>query len=507
MEELVAQGKLKAIGVSNFTTKHMDELLKTAKILPACNQIEHHPYLQQPELKKYMAAKNISVVGYATLLNPSLQADKSASLWKEAALTAPAAKYGKSVPQVLIRWAMQAGVVPLVKSVKPERVKENVEVHDFALTDEEMAAINKLDANWRHNAVPSGGVESAFDTIEYKLMKCGPGRPMPAPGFGTFLSPGGSKDTVDSVHTAIVAGYRHIDCAQVYTNEKDVGAGIKSGLAAAGISRADLYITGKVWNTHRKAEHVKQACLQTIADLGVDYLDMYLIHWPQSYLYMKPEDAKPDVNCVAPVVNGAALAPHYFPLTDGYHPGGGDGKKGNCVDPPNGVAFAETWAAMEELVAQGKLKAIGVSNFTTKHMDELLKTAKILPACNQIEHHPYLQQPELKKYMAAKNISVVGYATLLNPSLQADKSASLWKEAALTAPAAKYGKSVPQVLIRWAMQAGVVPLVKSVKPERVKENVEVHDFALTDEEMAAINKLDANWRHNAVPSGGVESAF
>jgi len=523
-EETVDNGLVKAIGVANFTPAHMDEILKIARHPISCNQIEHHPYLQQPKLKEYCKTKGIPLVGYATLLNPSLQGEKSAELWEEPILVSIAAKHSKSVPQVLIRWAIQAGVAPLVKSVSPDRMQQNIQVCDFAISADDMVALAKLDRCWRHNSVPSRGVVSAFvdedlvaavaQDASAPATKMPRGKAMPMPGYGTFLSRT-AGETRAAVKEAIIAGYRHMDCAQVYTNEQEVGQGIADGLAATGLRREDIYITGKCWNTHRKAEHVKMALNESLANLGCAYLDMYLIHWPQSYKYLPRADAKPDVNCVAPVVNGAAMAPEYFPmLFDGKspkHPGGGDGKAGtmsnDCVYAPNGVAFSETWQAFEETVDNGLVKAIGVANFTPAHMDEILKIARHPISCNQIEHHPYLQQPKLKEYCKTKGIPLVGYATLLNPSLQGEKSAELWEEPILVSIAAKHSKSVPQVLIRWAIQAGVVPLVKSVSPDRTQQNIQVHDCTISTADMADIAKLDCGWRHNSVPSGGVVSAF
>lgn len=259
------------------------------------------------------------------------------------------------------------------------------------------------------------------------------GYQIPCIGYGTWQTPDGDT-AVMAVREAIKAGYRHIDAAACYKNEKSVGIGIHKGLADANISREELFVTSKVWNTERGYGKTKEAFKKTCADLGLDYLDLYLIHWPaSSHQYREWEKIN-----------------------------------------------LETWRAMTELYQSGKIKAIGVSNFMPHHLEALMKT-EIAPMINQIEFHPGLMQKETVRYCKENNIMVEAWSPLgtgrmlVNPVL---------KELA-----GKYGKSTAQLCIKWVLQNDALPLPKSVTPARIKENLDVFDFAISQEDMETINAL------------------
>lgn len=259
---------------------------------------------------------------------------------------------------------------------------------------------------------------------EYVKLKNGV--KMPILGFGTFEVENG-QTTIDSVKEALKIGYRHIDCASRYENEDSVGIAIKE----SGIPREEIFITSKVWNSDQGYESTLKAFNETITKLGVDYLDLYLIHWPK------------ELN-------------------------------------------KETWRALEKLYKDGKVKAIGVSNFKEHHIEDLKETAEILPMVNQVEFHPQLAQPELLKYCKENNIQLEAWGPLMR--------GKVFKLPILKELAEKYNKSISQIVLRWDIQMGVVTIPKSITPHRIKENSDIFDFKISDEDMAKIATLNTGER-------------
>lgn len=266
-----------------------------------------------------------------------------------------------------------------------------------------------------------------------KEVKLNNGVIMPQPGFGTFLTPDG-ETAVNAVRCAIEQGYRHIDTAAVYGNEVSVGEGIRQG----GVPREELFITSKVWNTERGYETTLRAFDKTIKDLGVDYLDLYLIHWPAN--------------------------------------------KKQFGDAADGIN-QETWRALEKLHNEGLIRSIGLSNFMPHHLDAILAKAEVMPAVDQIEYHPGFLQQACVHCCKEKGITVEAWSPLGRGRVIFDEL--------LMGLAEKYGSTVAQLVIRWVMQKGIVPLVKSVTPSRIEENFQVFDFQITDEDMALIDGMTA----------------
>lgn len=252
---------------------------------------------------------------------------------------------------------------------------------------------------------------------------------MPEIGFGTWKAPTGEV-TVEAVKAAIECGYIHIDCAAIYGNEKEVGLGIKE----SNVDRKNLFITSKLWNDVRGYQETIDAFNQTLSDLQLDYLDLYLIHWPR------------------PVK---------------YHD--------NYIEKN-----IESWKAMEDLYKQGKVKAIGVSNFKIHHMEEIIENCEIKPMVNQIEFHPSCLEKEIRDFCKKENIVVTGYSPLANGKVFECKELVEFSE--------KYGVSIAQLCIRYALQHDVIPLVKSVTKERIKANLNVN-FVISDEDMEKIDKI------------------
>lgn len=264
-------------------------------------------------------------------------------------------------------------------------------------------------------------------TDTYKLSN---GVGIPCIGFGTWQTPDGDV-AVRSVAAAIEAGYRHIDTAQAYGNEESVGKGIRE----SGINRKDLFVTTKLWNSNHSYKLTMRSFEESMNKLGLDYLDLFLIHWP----------------------NPIAFRDHWQ------------------------EANAESWKAMEELYEAGKIRAIGVSNFRPHHIEEILKTAKVAPMVNQIRLCPGDTQDETVDWCRAHGMVLEAYSPL--------GIGQIFEVPEMQKLAEKYQRSIAQVCIRWSLQRGYLPLPKSVTPSRIQENLKVFDFELSDEDVQLIADL------------------
>lgn len=288
-------------------------------------------------------------------------------------------------------------------------------------------------------------------------IKLSTGQLMPQLGLGTWKSR--PNEVKEAVKVALRTGYRHFDCAAIYQNEREVGQGLSEGMAELGLKRSDIWVTSKLWNTSHRPDLVRVACEQTLHELGLDYLDLYLMHWPVDQI--PPE---------APKVGGDPSA----------------------TETP----LWETYDAMHELVTEGLTKAIGVSNFNVRELEELIKDTDLIPAVNQIEMHPYLIQHKLLDYCASKNIVITAYSPLGHnvPPKGVGDLPALMEHPTLKAIAEKRGKTPAQVAIRWALQREVVVIPKSVNPERIQQNWNVFDFVLDEQDMNDLNSLNRMYR-------------
>ncbi|HVZ64917.1 MAG TPA: aldo/keto reductase [Lacunisphaera sp.] len=256
---------------------------------------------------------------------------------------------------------------------------------------------------------------------------------MPWFGLGVFQVPR-DADADMAVRSAIELGYRSIDTAALYRNERGVGDALRS----CGVPRQELFVTTKVWNDDIRAGRVEKAFEHSLKLLGLDYIDLYLVHWP---------------------IRGRSV---------------------------------EAWRAMERLLRSGRVRAIGVSNYMIPHLDELLAAAEIVPAVNQIEFHPYLQSKALVAHCERHGIQVEAWSPL-------QQAGPLLRDPVLTAIARRLDRTVAQVVLRWDVQGGVVTIPKTVQPARMAENAGIFDFELTEADMDAIARLDRNERNGADP--------
>ncbi|MER5498623.1 aldo/keto reductase [Streptomyces sp. NPDC002466] len=264
-------------------------------------------------------------------------------------------------------------------------------------------------------------------------VKLNNGVEIPQLGFGVFQVP--DDETTAAVTSALQAGYRSIDTAAIYGNETGVGR----ALAASGLPREELFVTTKLWNADQGYDATLRAFDAGLAKLGLEQIDLYLIHWPT-------------------------------PARDLY---------------------PDSWRAVERLASEGRIRAAGVSNFQPAHLQRLLDNSRLVPAVNQIELHPGLQQAELRAFHAEHGIATEAWSPLAQGAVLDDP--------AITAIAARTGKSAAQVVLRWHLQLGNIVIPKSVTPARIRQNLDVFDFQLTDEDMAAIAATDRGLRTGPHP--------
>lgn len=307
--------------------------------------------------------------------------------------------------------------------------------------------------------------------------------PIPWVGLGTWKIP--FDQTAEVVYAAIQSGYRHLDCACDYGNEVQVGQGIARAIADGVCSRKDLWVTTKLWNTYHAAEHVELACQRSLNDLQLDYVDLYLIHFPIALEYV-PFDLR--------------YPPEWF------H----DPEDAALKMKLASVPIHETWAAMESLHDQKKASHIGVCNFGTSLLRDLLSYARVRPALLQVEMHPLLTQEKLLRFCQQQSIAVTAFSPLGAESYfslaMAREEESLFQNSLVRKIAEDHGRSPAQVLLRWGVQRGTSVVVKSSQQKRLVENLAVMDFELTEDQMAAISSLNQNRRFND-PGDFGEAAF
>ncbi len=296
------------------------------------------------------------------------------------------------------------------------------------------------------------------------------GDKMPALGLGTWKSQKG--EVYQAIHEAVKVGYRHIDCAAIYGNEAEIGQAFSDLFKQGIVKREDLWITSKLWNSAHEADRVIPAMQKTLSDLHLNYLDLYLVHWPVA---LKHGTGFP------------TSADEFLSLDN--------------------VPIPATWEKMEKIQQSGKARHIGLSNFSVKKIKKLFETCSIRPEVNQVELHPYLQQNSMLEFCIKEGIVLTAYSPL-GSDLPKGDSPNIMNDPVITTIAQNHNASQAQILIAWAMQRGTSVIPKSVKPERIRQNFESTNLKLTTEEMKQIAGLDKHLRYIAgglwcMPGSGI----
>jgi diketogulonate reductase-like aldo/keto reductase len=298
---------------------------------------------------------------------------------------------------------------------------------------------------------PEPKFDASSPSATYKLAS---GHEMPVVAYGTFRSAPG--EVGPAVLEAIKTGYRHLDLAHVYGNEKEIGEALRKAFAEGLVKREDLFLTGKLWNSDHDVDVVPKACEHSMKNLGIDYFDLYLIHFPVSWKHTGLDT-----------------------------PGWGSSELGT-------TPLIDTWRAMEKLVDAGKCRSIGVSNYPMLLVHDLVTQARVPVSCHQIEVHAYYTRMSLVNYCLSRDVCVTAHTPLGGGAANKDtwNTASPLDDAVVQKIAQAHQKSPAQVLLRWHLQRGVVVLPKSVKAHRMKENRDLFGFVLTEQEMMEVSALD-----------------
>lgn len=317
-------------------------------------------------------------------------------------------------------------------------------------------------------------------STEFKLSS---GASIPAIGLGLWKID--QENTADIVRQAVEIGYRHIDAACDYGNEAQAGEGIAQAIQSGSVSRDDLWVTSKLWNTYHRPEHVRAACEKTLTDLKLDYLDLYHIHFPISLAFIPFEKRYP---------------PGWFFDPDADHP--------KMKEDP--IPVLETWQAMLELQQAGLVRHLGVCNFGVSLIRDLMAGTAVQPEVLQVELHPYLTQEKLLRFCREKDIHVTGFSPLGAQSYfsigMAEAGEGVLDREETRSIAEAVGKTPAQVLLRWGIERGTSVVPKTSRKERLLENFQLFDFELRDDQMATLSGLDQHRRFND-PGDFGEKAF
>jgi D-xylose reductase len=319
--------------------------------------------------------------------------------------------------------------------------------------------------------------------MQERGLELNTGRTLPLIGLGTWKI--GRPEAGEVVLEAVRRGYRHLDCACDYGNESEVGAGLERAIRAGLCRREEMWVTSKLWNTYHRREHVRPAVERSLRDMRLDHLDLYLIHFP--------------------------IATKFVPFDERYPPEWlFDPKAAAPRMELDRVPIGETWQAMEELVAAGLVRDIGVCNFGCSLLRDLLSYARIRPAVLQVEMHPFLTQEKLLRYCREEGIVVTAFSPLGALSYftlgMAQPEESVLRTEVVRELARHHGRTPAQIVLRWGIQRGTAVVPKTARPDRLEENLAIFDFKLSEDEMKAVAGLNRDRRFND-PGDFCERAF
>ena len=421
-----------AILLSEYANEKID-VLKTVTMLLIHDIVEidaGDTYAYDSEAKKSQRQREEKAANRIFGLLPEDQQKQFRAIWEEfEACETPEAKFARAMDNIQ---PIMLNALTNGKSWQEKGVHLSQILNRNMRTEEGAKELWKYAyANMLAPNVEKGRIKDGGMLVNNIVLNNGV--TIPQIGIGVFLTPQGEV-TENSVRWALEAGYRHVDTAMIYENEEDVGNAIKAGLVA----REDIFITTKLWNEDIRQGRAREAFFESLKRLQTDYVDLYLIHWPAT-------------------------------------------------------GYEEAWKVMEELYKEGRIKAIGVSNFQIHHLEQLEKIASVVPAVNQIESHPYFTNQEVIDYCKEKNIAVEVWSPL------GGTGGNLLEDETLRELAAKYGKTPAQIVIRWDIQREVIVLPKSVHRDRIISNLDVFDFELEKEDMERIDRLNKDMRIGAHP--------
>lgn len=431
----------------------------------------------QPPKKSAVPASEVPAVVAKTLKEPKSAKTKTAGR----TVTKKKKPARKAAHKITATEPMPAKVIATQAAAQPKsRAEKDAAKH-------QATSISKTEGKNNEAERPSSvgtsksSVKSYAETVDALSLKWG--AKLPSVGFGFWKVE--KEQTAQVCYDAIQVGYRHLDCACDYGNEEEVGQGIQRAINDGLVDREDLWVTSKLWNTYHSPEHVRMACEKSLADLQLDYLDLYLIHFP--------------------------LAQRFVPIEARYPPGWFfDPDVANPVVEEARVPIQATWQAMEELTKDGLVRNIGICNFGTSQIRDLLTYAHIRPAVLQVETHPRLTQPKLLRYCQQEKIAYTAFSPLGAQSYyslnMADQSESLLLHPIVTAIAEKVDRTAAQVLLRWGVQRGTAVIPKTSSRDRMVENICVFDFKLSEEQMQQLDGLNEGRRFND-PGDFGEAAF
>ncbi|CAH1269906.1 AKR1A1 [Branchiostoma lanceolatum] len=446
MESLVDEGLTRSLGVSNFNSRQVDRVLQACRIKPIVNQVELHPYLPQLDLIKYCQSKDIILTAYSPF-GSTPEIGNEPRLLEDPVVVTIGKRHGKTPAQVLLRYHLERGLSVLAKSITPARILQNLEVFDFRLTEDDIRSMNSLNRNHR------------YVTWQYYFTK-----PYNIGEWVSIMKPKSKPNEVaTAVKVAIGGGYRHIDAAWLYGNEAEVGQGVREAIRDGTVERRELFIVTKLWSTFHRPEDVKLGIADSLDKLGLDYVDMYLMHGPPGFKRITCEPQGPKIR----------------PTSDSDY---------------DDTDYVDTWKAMESLVDEGLTRSLGVSNFNSRQVDRVLQACRIKPVVNQVELHPYLPQLDLIKYCQSKDIILTAYSPF-GSTPEVGNEPRLLEDPVVVTIGKRHGKTPAQVLLRYHLERGLSVLAKSITPARILQNLEVFDFRLTEDDIRSLNSLNRNHRY------------
>ncbi|XP_045770624.1 uncharacterized protein LOC123871092 [Maniola jurtina] len=453
MEEARALGLTRSIGVSNFNASQVDRIITNSRVWPAVNQVEVNPTLTQEALVTHCQELGVAVMAFSPFgfVVSRKRPDAPPPRADDPVLVQMANKYKKSVGQIVLRYLIDRGLVPIPKSVNKKRLAENIDLFDFSLTKEEVQLINRFNKNKR----------SLTHTIVVPISLMNDGHLMPRTAFGTYMLDD-RPYMRQAVTWAIEAGYRHIDTAALYTSEDKIGEAIYDLIKQGIVKRSELFITSKLSFKFGTRGQVIPAIRDSLKRLKTDYVDLYLIHIPRNVLNVTNYD------------------------------------------------YLEIWKGLEDAKRMGLTRSIGVSNFNSTEINKILLNSKTPPAVSQIEINPTFTNLELVAYCQSKGITVSGYAPLgfLVPrSFNVQSIPPTFDDPILVRMAKKYGVAVNQIVLRYLVDRNVMPIVASLDKDHIESNIDIFNFTIRPEDILLINEYNRNFKVYVIDYDGLDKAM